>query len=385
MANKFERALGSRTIKKAAEENRAKANSPKVEYISTDLIDENPDNAKIFNMDKMDVLVNSMKTDGFGGAIDVFKKPDGRYEISSGHRRYRAAKIIGLEQIPCFVNPMQGNVARARKLVLSNIANRDMTPLDTARSIEYYVDNVLIPTGHTKPGDISKELVSTFGGSVSSIKRYRGLLKLIPELQELANDERFPYSAFESAPRLSEGAQKKLASELKEFSASHPDENGTPGFVSRKHIMDSIRDLLDAEGNYRESNNADIADRHKKKEKKEETSGTSAEGQETTNTVDETDTVISDTEKGSSARVSAAEDEQKSDDNSGTENGTTVSRDKGIIDVDEIADDGDILFFIERIKKSVQEIPYDKAEDKSVIASQLRSLRDEIDEMIEKL
>ena len=268
MAGRFDKAIGSATLKAAGKVNKERANTPKVEMIDVSLLDENPDNEIIFNMDEIDRLAESIKADGFRGAVDVFKKPDGRYEISSGHRRVRAAKKIGLTEIPCFINAMPDDVVRARKLLDSNITNRVLKPLDYARAIEYYINYVLKPSGFK--GQVNKECASYFGISSSNVYRFRALLTMDASLQALADDVRFPYTAFASAHRLSKESQKKLAEELLEYSNNNRDEDGNPSEVGRSYIENEIREMLKSEDNYKESQNKDIAKKHKENQAQEQ-------------------------------------------------------------------------------------------------------------------
>lgn len=230
--------------------------SSKIEYIDIDQIDENPDNKAIFNMEDIKTLERSIETNGFIGAITVFTKPDGRYEISSGHRRVRAMKALGHDKIPCIISAMPDDVVRARKLLESNITNRTLHPLDYARSIEYYIANVLKPSGYK--GDMNKKSAEFFNISSSSVYKYRQIVKMIPELQKLANDPQFPYSGFISAHRLSEEKQHELYREIKNYSQNHKDEDGNPMEVSRFYIEQTVRKLLKEENRYKEAQSPKI-------------------------------------------------------------------------------------------------------------------------------
>lgn len=260
MAGNFNKALGNSMMKKVAQKSSRDTNVPKIENIDIDLLDENPDNEQIFNMDDIKLLMRSIEDNGFTGAVEVFKKPDGRYEISSGHRRVRAMKELGRTSVPCLVNSMPDDIVRAKKLLDSNITNRELKPMDYARSIEYYIDYVLKPSGFK--GQIDKQCADYFGISSSSVYKYRALLKLAPELQEIADSDDMPYSAFSSAHRLSSEKQKELAMDLKGKIKT----DGEDG-ITRKYIEDKVRELLKEEDNYREANNKEIAKKsHKKKD-----------------------------------------------------------------------------------------------------------------------
>lgn len=258
MAGDFNKALGNSMMRKVAQKSSRDTNIPKIENIDINLLDENPDNEQIFNMDDIQLLMRSIKDNGFTGAVEVFKKPDGRYEISSGHRRVRAMKELGRTSVPCLVNSMPDDIVRAKKLLDSNITNRDLKPLDYARSIEYYIDYVLKPSGFK--GQIDKKCAEYFGISSSSVYKYRALLKLVPQLQNIADSDEMPYSAFSSAHRLSPEKQETLAKDLdKKISANKKEE------ITRKYIEDKVRDLLKEEDNYREANNKEIAEKSSKK------------------------------------------------------------------------------------------------------------------------
>ena len=249
---KFDKALGNTMMKKVSHNSSKNANVPKIENIDINLLDENPDNEAVFNMDDIGRLMKSIEDNGFTGAVEVFKKPDGRYEISSGHRRVRAMKKLGRTTVPCLVNSMPDDIVRARKLLDSNITNREMKPMDYARSIEYYIDYVLKPSGFK--GQVDKKCAEYFGISASSVYKYRALLKMIPELQEIADNDEVSYSAFNSVHRLSEEKQKELYKDLKQKI-----DDDSINEISRKYIEDKVRDLLKEEDNYREAQNKDIA------------------------------------------------------------------------------------------------------------------------------
>jgi ParB family chromosome partitioning protein len=186
-------------------------NSNKIVAIDIPLseIDKNKDNEKIFNMDDIAFLAQGIKEDGFFGAIEVYKKPDGRYEISAGHRRYEAMKLLGRKTIPCIVKEIPDDFARGKKLLSSNIRNRKLTPMDWARSVAYY-EHLLVENGQKK--NFEKQATEFFNISSSQLYRYQCLLKLIPELQELADNPLFPFSALREAVSLTPEGQMQFIS-----------------------------------------------------------------------------------------------------------------------------------------------------------------------------
>lgn len=286
MASKFAKALANKTLGDTKNKAKTETNVAKIENISISLLDENPDNETVFNMDEIEKLERSITDNGFMGVVEVFKKPDGRYEISSGHRRVRAVKELIAEgkrssdTVPCIVNTMPSDVVRAKKLLDSNITNREMKPLDWARSIEYYINNVLIPSGIT--GKFNQKCSEYFGISTSSVYKYRVLLDMIEPLQELADDPRFSYSAFNAVHKLSKAGQQKLYTILKEKLASESDSEDAT--ISRTFIEENVRELLKYEGSYQESRNKDIAEKAEKNRKERQKAETEAQKSESNET-----------------------------------------------------------------------------------------------------
>ena len=82
--------------------------------IEIDLIDMNNDNESVFGLDDIDYLAENIKEDGFSGAIAVYALDNGRYEISSGHRRYLAAKQLGMKTIPAIVSENVDDITKAK-------------------------------------------------------------------------------------------------------------------------------------------------------------------------------------------------------------------------------------------------------------------------------
>ena len=179
--------------------------------IDVNLIDMNPDNADIFGLEDVDFMSETIKEDGFSGAIEVYALDNGRYEISSGHRRFLAAKEVGMETIPAIVSEMVDDKTKAKKLVKSNILNRKMTPLKLARALAYYKEKVLYDFPHEK----TKELARVFNLPHTNVKRYLSLLKLAPELQVFADNDNVPYTNLVLLTRLDEEDQLAVYESLK--------------------------------------------------------------------------------------------------------------------------------------------------------------------------
>lgn len=201
--------------------------------LPVDLIDENPDNKEIFSLDHIDELAENMKDIGFTGAIDVFAKPDGRYETSAGHRRLLAVLKNKGATIPAIIQPMPDEITRAKKLLSTNIHQRNLSPYEYCKAIDYYRKKVLKPSGFT--GDTIKECSRYFMKSPATVKRYIAISKIIPELQELTKNPMFPYSVFEGITKWSEEDQRELYQDIEDYKKANPEME-----VSQKYIIQQI-------------------------------------------------------------------------------------------------------------------------------------------------
>lgn len=177
--------------------------------IPIELIDLNPDNESIFGYEDVAYLAETIKENGFGGAIEVYHKDDGRYEISSGHRRYLAAKSLGYKRIPCIITDDTDSETKAKTLILRNIHTREMSPLKIAKCLDYYDKNVLLKDSNFK-GKRRDELARVFQISSASVFRYMGLLRLIPEFAELSDHVGYSYTNLVPLCVLSEEDQRDV-------------------------------------------------------------------------------------------------------------------------------------------------------------------------------
>lgn len=188
--------------------------------IPLDLIDLNPDNEEIFGYEDIEHLAARISENGFYGAIDVYAKKDGRYEISSGHRRYLACKSLGWKTIPCIISADVNDVDKAKHLIEGNIHNRVMTPYKTAKALEYYDIHVISLNKKELRGtgfDRQKVLAEVFNISRTSVGRYLAILKLIPELQELTKEKNAPYNNIIGLSVLSKGDQLSVYHDLEKI------------------------------------------------------------------------------------------------------------------------------------------------------------------------
>lgn len=206
------------------------SNNKVIKDIPLNMIDPHPDNKEIYSLTDIESLVRSIEDIGFMGSIEVYLKPDGRYQISAGHRRYEAMKILKKKTIPCIVNKLEDDYTVRKKLIESNINTRVVSPIELSRSILYY-ERILNESGY--PGSVNKELSKVFNISESKISKLKSLNKLTTELQDMAYSLNFPYEAFSEAVSFTKEQQFRLFNLIKEHFKKFPEAELTTILVSQ--------------------------------------------------------------------------------------------------------------------------------------------------------
>ena len=84
-------------------------------------------------------LAASIKAQGVIQPILARMLPDGSHEIIAGERRWRAAQLAGLNQVPVLVRKVADNAALAMALI-ENIQREDLNPLEEAVGIQRLID-----------------------------------------------------------------------------------------------------------------------------------------------------------------------------------------------------------------------------------------------------
>ena len=107
-----------------------------VKEIDVNLIDTNSSQPrKSFDKEKLDELANSIKNHGIVQPI-VVRRTGERYTIVAGERRYRAARIAGLNKVPVVVKDMDDYQVMEVALI-ENIQREDLNPIEEATAIRF--------------------------------------------------------------------------------------------------------------------------------------------------------------------------------------------------------------------------------------------------------
>jgi ParB family chromosome partitioning protein len=94
-----------------------------------------------FDQESLESLAGSLGERGVLQPVLVRPRPDGAYELVAGERRWRAARIAGLESIPAIVREREDAEALEAALV-ENMAREDLNPIEEARACAALVEEL---------------------------------------------------------------------------------------------------------------------------------------------------------------------------------------------------------------------------------------------------
>jgi len=145
-----------------------------VNRIALDQIEINPKQPrKDFDETALSELAVSLKLHDIIQPLTVSKLPSGKYRLIAGERRFRAAKIAGLKDVPVYVR--QANDSELLELaLLENLQRENLNAIEIALSYKRLMDEL----------DYTQEQVAErMGKERSTVTNYIRLLKLPPDIQ----------------------------------------------------------------------------------------------------------------------------------------------------------------------------------------------------------
>ena len=203
----------------SSQEERDDAKLKRIYEIPLDEIDPFPDHPfRVQDDEDMMNLSESIRTKGVLTPATVRKKEDGRYEMLSGHRRYRACQLAGLDSLRCEVVDMSRDEATIF-MVESNFQRTKILPSEKAFAYRMRLEAMKrlpgrpgrnsTPVGQDLKGTVSVDrLGQEVGDSSSQIQRYIRLTELIPELLDMVDEGQIamrPAVELSYIPKLTQG------------------------------------------------------------------------------------------------------------------------------------------------------------------------------------
>src|ERR1035437_7997420 len=127
------------------------------------------------DQDSLNELAASIKSQGILQPVLVRPLSEGKYEIIAGERRWRAAQLAGLSEVPALVRDIPDEAALAMSLI-ENIQRENLNPLEEAAGIQRLIDEF---------GMTHQQAADAVGRSRSAASNLLRLLQLAKPAQDM--------------------------------------------------------------------------------------------------------------------------------------------------------------------------------------------------------
>ena len=152
-----------------------------ISTIPTELIDTNPFNPRVyFEKNALIELSQSIATHGIIQPLTLRKMGNGRYQLISGERRFRASQLIGLENLPAYIR-VANDQSMLEMALVENIQRENLNPIEIAQSYERLMQEC---------DQTQEQLSKKISRSRSSISNFLRLLKLPADIQTALRDNK---------------------------------------------------------------------------------------------------------------------------------------------------------------------------------------------------
>ena len=169
---------------------------------------------KVLDDESMQRTVESVEQYGVLSPLIARPRPEGGYEIISGHRRQYAAKLAGLDTLPVIVRQMSDDAA-VILMVDSNLQREHILPSERAFAYKMKLDAIKNQgarsdlTSTQVAQKLSVEKVGDDAGvSKDTIRRFIRLTNLIPELLDMVDEKKIAFNPAVELSYLEESQQR---------------------------------------------------------------------------------------------------------------------------------------------------------------------------------
>ncbi len=155
---------------------------------------------KVIDDEKMSQTVESIRENGILVPLMVRNRPQGGYEVISGHRRKHAAEIVGLDRVPVIVRDLTDDEA-VIAMVDANLQREEILPSEKAFAFKMKLDAL---SHQGKSDTTSRQVVDKLksadvigkdiGESGRQIQRYIRLTELIPKLIDMVDNKNLKFN-----------------------------------------------------------------------------------------------------------------------------------------------------------------------------------------------
>ncbi|MGC8959675.1 MAG: ParB/RepB/Spo0J family partition protein [Chloroflexia bacterium] len=138
------------------------------------------------------------------------------YRVAYGHRRLEAARMAGLERIPCLLLDVDPDELFVPQLV-ENLHRLDLNDMEKAEAIARLRGRLERQQPHLSEGELDAQAGRAIGLSARTVRRYLSLLELSPAIQELIRQGALTVTQAQHLLRIpNEGTREEVAREAAE-------------------------------------------------------------------------------------------------------------------------------------------------------------------------
>ena len=173
---------------------------------------------KVLDDESMQRTVESVEQYGVLAPLIARPRPEGGYEIISGHRRQHAAQLAGLETLPVIVRNMDDDAA-VLLMEDSNLQRENILPSERAFAYKMKLEAMKHQAGRPTQDNYSQvgnnfgtlsseEMAEELGTSKNQIFRYIRLTNLVPELLDMVDEKKIAFNPAVELSYLDESQQR---------------------------------------------------------------------------------------------------------------------------------------------------------------------------------
>lgn len=173
---------------------------------------------KVLDDESMQRTVESVEQYGVLSPLIARPRPEGGYEIISGHRRQHAAQLAGLDALPVIVRQMDDDAA-VLLMVDSNLQRENILPSERAFAYKMKLealknqgarsDLTCGQFGHKLIGAKARDIVADESGdNARNVQRFIRLTSLIPELLDMVDQKKIAFNPAVELSYLDESQQR---------------------------------------------------------------------------------------------------------------------------------------------------------------------------------
>jgi len=179
---------------------------------------------KVLDDEAMQRTVESVAQYGVLAPLIARPRPEGGYEIISGHRRQHAAELAGLDTLPVIVREIDDDAA-ILLMVDSNLQRESILPSERAFAYKMKLDAMKRTSGRTSKENVSQIgtqkrsdqiMAEELGESRNQIQRFIRLTNLIPELLDIVDEKKISFNPAVELSYLDEAQQRDFLQAMDE-------------------------------------------------------------------------------------------------------------------------------------------------------------------------